>query len=257
MSRTRTCGGGRGWPWAGQNGSKRGEMANAMGKGASPLAVIRLDRTAIGTARPLHCKARMKTTSKRHRFLIAALVLAAGVTPAVAKADVVVRAEGLEPPRDYVSDYPVEIEPHFTFGPENVYGASGFGAGLRVGIPLMVGRLGSLSDNLAISFGGDVLHYDNCFFGNDCGANYLMLPVAAQVNLFVLRSVSLFAEGGAFLYKGWFDGCRIEDGPGCTAPSDLGVLPTLAIGGRIHLGQFTAVTLRLGYPTTTIGLSFL
>lgn len=46
--------------------------------------------------------------------------------------------------------YPIEIEPHFAFGAENVYGASGFGAGLRVSIPLIAGHLGRVPDNLAI-----------------------------------------------------------------------------------------------------------
>ena len=185
-------------------------------------------------------------------------LLAVTLTGAV-RADVIVREEGYAPRTSYYYDagfYPVEIEPHFSFGAENVYGAAGFGAGVRIGIPLFGGHVGRVPDNLAISFGADVLHYDNCYFANDCGANYLMAPVAAQWNLFVARRVSVFVEGGAFLYKGWFDGC----GPGggeCSAPSDFGVLPTVAVGGRVHIGRFTALTFRLGYPTTTLGLSFL
>ncbi len=139
----------------------------------------------------------------------------------------------------------------------NVYGAAGFGGGLQVGIPILAGSLGSVPDNLAISFGGDILHYDNCFFSNECGANYLLVPVAAQWNIFVARRISVFAEGGAFLYKGWFDGCGPGDGPGCSAPSDFGVLPTIAVGGRVHFGPAAALTLRIGYPTTTIGFSFM
>jgi hypothetical protein len=152
--------------------------------------------------------------------------------------------------------YPIEIEPHFTFGPENIYGATGFGGGLRIGIPLIVGAIGRVPDNLALTFGADILHYDNCYFANDCGANYLMVPVAAQWNLFVARRVSLFGEAGAFVYKGWFDECG-PDNNGCAAPSDFGVLPTVAIGGRVHISRFSAFTLRIGYPTTTFGLSFL
>lgn len=146
------------------------------------------------------------------------------------------------------------MEPHFTFGPENVYGASGFGAGLRLGIPVVDGHLGSVPDNLALSLGGDVVHYDNCY-GPNCGANYLMVPVAAQWNIFVARPVSLFFEGGAYLYKGWFTDCG--PGQGCSSPPDLGVLPTLAAGIRVHLGGAVALTGRLGYPTTTLGVSFM
>jgi hypothetical protein len=188
------------------------------------------------------------------------LVLAAAgaiTLSTVAYADVVIRAEERGAPRAEAADYSLEIEPHFTFGPDNVYGTAGFGGGLRLGIPLIVGRLGYVPDNLAISFGGDILHYQNCFFGTECGANYLMFPVAAQWNVFVARRVSVFAEGGAFLFKGWFDGCAPGDGPGCSAPADFGVLPTFALGARIHVGHAVALTVRLGYPTTTLGLSFL
>jgi hypothetical protein len=149
--------------------------------------------------------------------------------------------------------YPVEIEPHFSFGAENVYGMAGLGGGLRVSIPFVSGHVGRVPDNLGITFGGDILHYDNCLSSTNCGANYLMLPVAAQWNLGVARRVSLLIEGGAYLYKGWFDTC----GPGCADPSNFGVLPTVAIGGRFHLGENAALLLRIGYPMVTLGVSFL
>jgi hypothetical protein len=109
-----------------------------------------------------------------------------------------------------------------------------------------------------LSFGGDIVHYDNCYSddSNGCGANYIFLPIAAQWNLFFVRRVSLFVEGGAYLYKGFYDGCGAVDGP-CSPPSDFGILPTIALGGRLHFGPSTALTARLGYPTTTIGFSFL
>jgi hypothetical protein len=191
-------------------------------------------------------------------LLVAGVSMAAIGLPGVARADevIIVREEAPRQARFESSLYAIENEPHFTFGPENVFGTAGFGGGLRIGIPLIAGRLGRVPDNLAISFGADILHYDNCYFANDCGANYLMFPVAAQWNIFVARRVSIFLEGGAFLYKGWFDEC----GPGnngCAAPSDFGVLPTVAVGGRVHISRFSALTLRVGYPTTTFGLSFL
>ncbi len=153
--------------------------------------------------------------------------------------------------------YPIEIEPHFSFGPDNVYGDTGVGGGVRFSIPVFAGYLGHVPDNVAFTFGGDILHYDNCYYNNQCGANYLMFPLAAQWNIFVAHRVSLFAEGGAFLYKGFFDGCEPGIGPGCNPPRDFGVLPTLAVGARFHLGPGTALTARLGYPTTTLGISFM
>jgi hypothetical protein len=152
--------------------------------------------------------------------------------------------------------YPWEIEPHLTFGPGNVYGNAGYGAGLRVGFPFAEGHLGRLPQNLAFNFGGDLIHYDNCYFGNYCGANYLLVPAAAQWNVAIARPVTLFLEAGVFLYKGWFSGCAPGD-VGCSPPSDFGLLPTLAFGGRIHLSENVALTMRLGYPTTTLGVSFM
>jgi hypothetical protein len=200
----------------------------------------------------------IRRTHKPFRsFLIAGAAIAVLSGSAIARADVVLTAEKPAPPAEEAGVYPLEIEPHLTFGPENVYGVSGFGAGLRLGVPVAFGHLGSVPQNLAISFGADVLHYDNCFYRGDCGANYLVVPVAAQWNVFVARPVSVFGEGGVYLYKGWFAGCGPGDGPGCSPPPDLGLLPTVAVGARFHLGPSAALTLRLGYPTTTLGVSFL
>jgi hypothetical protein len=190
------------------------------------------------------------------RALAATLAAAATVAvPFSANADLVYR-EGPGPRRYYDETfYPIEIEPHFSFGAADVYGPAGFGAGLRLGVPFVRGHVGYAPENLAITFGADILHYDNCYFSGDCGANYLMLPVALQWNVFVARRVSLFAEGGAFLYNGWVDDCAVA---GCAgAPSTLGVLPTVAIGGRVHIGPVAALTLRIGYPISTFGVSFL
>jgi hypothetical protein len=149
--------------------------------------------------------------------------------------------------------YPIEIEPHFTFGAEDVYGATGFGGGIRVGIPLAFGHLGRIPQNIALSLGGDLVHYDDCYVGGNCDANYLMLPVAAQWNIGFARQFSLLLEGGIYVYKGWYDSC----GANCSGPSDLGVLPTFAVGGRIHLHRNVALLFRIGYPMSTVGISFL
>lgn len=176
--------------------------------------------------------------------------------PSSASADVYVHVETPAPEREAASAYSLEVEPHFTFGDDDVYGGAGVGAGVRLGVPLVGGHIGSVPDNLALSFGGDLVHYDDCFFGADCGANYLMVPVAAQWNLFVAHRVSVFGEGGLYVYKGWFNECGPGDA-GCAAPSDFGVLPTVAIGGRFHFTDAVALTLRLGYPMTTLGVSFM
>jgi hypothetical protein len=195
----------------------------------------------------------MMTTTKHGvlRGVRCGLALAILAMPSLARADGELTMERLREP----TTYPIELEPHLTFGAENVYGNTGFGAGARVGLPLAIGHLGPISQNLALSLGGDAVHYDNCYYGAYCGANYLIVPAALQWNVGVARPLSVFVEGGAFLYKGWFDHCAPGDA-GCSAPSDFGLLPTVALGGRVHLGQDVALTLRLGYPTTTFGVSF-
>jgi hypothetical protein len=188
----------------------------------------------------------------RRTLFLSATLLTFSATTGVAFAQ-----ERLDGHVDPETLYPLEVEPHFAFGAENVYGTTGFGAGVRLGIPVVAGHIGRLPQNVAVSFGADWLHYDNCYFGSYCGADYLMLPAAAQWNIFLSHRVSVFGELGFFVYKGWFSGCGPDDGPGCSAPSDFGLLPTIAIGGRLHVTRNLSVALRLGYPTSTLGVSFL
>ena len=188
------------------------------------------------------------------RWLVTAASLATICTPAIASAQG--PTESPSPDRD-PSAYPLEVEPHFAFGAGGIYTASGVGAGLRVSIPIVSDLLHAVPDNLAITFGGDMLHYGNCYYDNYCGANYLLLPVAAQWNVFVARRVSLFAEAGVFVFKGFFNKCGSGDGPGCAAPSDFGLGPLLGVGVRVHLGDNVSFTARLEYPTMTVGVSFL
>ena len=204
-----------------------------------------------GSARELQSDVHMNTT-KLYRPAVGAITGAFAAWfafPSLAKAEEVIIVRERE-----AAVYPVEIEPHFSFGAEDVYGVAGFGGGLRVSIPFVAAHMGRVSDNLGITFGGDIIHYDNCYYvGTDCGANYLMAPVAAQWNIIFSRRFSLLVEGGAYLYKGWYDTC----GPGCSGPSDFGVLPTVAVGGRLRVGWHTALLLRVGYPMITLGVSFL
>jgi hypothetical protein len=180
------------------------------------------------------------------RRLIAPLLVAAGLCalPVTSDAQEVVVRE-----RVY---YPIEVEPHFSFGNEDVFGSIGFGGGLRLGVPLARGHIGRIPQNIALSFGGDIVHYEDCYNGTGCSANYLMFPVAAQWNIGFARGFSFLVEGGGYVYKGWYDTC----GPAC-APSDLGVLPTVAVGGRVHVHDNVAFLFRIGYPMSTVGISFL
>jgi hypothetical protein len=165
----------------------------------------------------------------------------------------------VESPRDPRVAYPVELEPHVSFGASDFHHSVGFGAGLRLGVPIARGYLGRAPQNIALGVGGDFLHFDNCYYGANCDnayvANYIFVPATVQWNVAVARPLTLFLEGGAFFYKGWVDHCAPNTAE-CNTP-DPGVLPTVAVGGRVHVTDDIALTLRLGYPTSTIGVSFM
>jgi hypothetical protein len=188
---------------------------------------------------------------------VVAGALGVAVAPNAAQAEErIERVEVVGGPLD-VARYPIEIEAHAAFGAYNVYGNSGVGGGLRLLIPVVAGRLGrGASDNLAIGFGGDVLNDGNCYAHGLCDANYLMFPVAAQWNVFLGPRVSVFGEGGIYPYKGFFDGCNTSPA-GCGAPPDFGVLPTFAAGLRVRMARNVALLARAGYPTSTLGVSWL
>jgi hypothetical protein len=152
--------------------------------------------------------------------------------------------------------YPIEIEPHAVLGMGDIYGSTGAGVGLRLSIPIVQnGFVKSIDDSVAISFGGDFLHYSNCYYAERCGANYLLLPVALQWNFFLTRHWSVFGEPGLYVYKGFMDSCG-NLAP-CQQPSDFGIGPAFAIGGRYQFNETVTLAMRLGYPSSSIGVSFL
>jgi hypothetical protein len=73
--------------------------------------------------------------------------------------------------------------------------------------------------------------------------NYAFLPVTMQWNFWLARRWSVFGEPGLMLY--WLD------------YRTLGVYPAFYAGGRFHMLDWLTLTLRIGYPTLSLGLSFL
>lgn len=137
----------------------------------------------------------------------------------------------IEHPGDHPS-YHVELEPHANLG-FGVLDSGVFGAGFRASIKLIdPGPVKTINDTFAITFGGDMLAAKN-------GRPYVWLPVAVQWNFFFSQSWSALAEGG--LVFGVQDKARLN--------------PVLGIGGRYHISERIALTLRLGYPTLSFGVS--
>jgi hypothetical protein len=194
----------------------------------------------------------------RSKRCFAALACCAA-TSAIATLGSTARADDtIKTPGDH-PHYAVEIEPHLTFADDGIFAEGGYGVGARFSIPVVQnGFIPSINNSVAVSFGADLVHYDECYFHNNgCGATYLLIPVALQWNFFVARQFSVFAEPGLFLYNGFEDDNVCAGLGGCNNPSRTGVRPALAIGGRWHLSDRLALTLRIGYPTASIGLSIL
>jgi len=185
------------------------------------------------------------------RFLFLALFcvsLVFGQTAAFA--DNTIRTPGDHP------DTKVEIEPHALVGLDYVYASSGIGLGARFSIPVVKnGFIPSLNNSVAVSLGLDLLHYAGCYYANRCVGNYVYIPVAMQWNFFVAKYWSVMAEPGVAFFTGFFDACN--GAAGCVEPTRTGLRPAFYIGGRYHMGEHVALTMRIGYPAFSIGISFL
>ena len=191
--------------------------------------------------------------------LLTLVAVAAVLVSSSAHADDTIKTPG-DPP-----DYTIEIEPHGLIGLGFRYGGVGIGAGARFSIPIVRnGFVPTINNSVAVTFGADFMHYGGCFgdFNNDldCSANYLFFPVALQWNFFVASKWSVFGEPGIVPFYGFYDDF-CGNGPGqvkgCSDPSHFSVVPALYVGGRYHFNEHTALTMRLGYPDFSIGVSFM
>jgi hypothetical protein len=166
--------------------------------------------------------------------------------------------------------YSVEAEPHFLLGwaePPGIHipGDFGYGVGARFSIPVADGLIHNINDSAAIGFGGDWVHYTGGRYAGRCTdwvsgpagtsvcvdttsdggeANMLQFPVVFQWNFWLTDVISVFGEPGiAFAY---------------TSDEGLDFSPFVIWGGaRFQLADSVAVTLRVGMPTLSAGVSFL
>lgn len=166
--------------------------------------------------------------------------------------------------------YVFELEPHVALGlfdPPGFGGGTGFGAGVRGSVEILKnGFIPKLNNSVAIGFGLDYLRYDGwqgsrgyceervsgpagvpiCrrISGGGYGdVDYFYAPVVMQWNFWLHRRWSVFGEPGVALY--------VEEG-------DVKFDPfVLYAGGRFHITDTLTLTMRLGYPTFSLGVSFL
>jgi hypothetical protein len=129
--------------------------------------------------------------------------------------------------------YVFEAEPHaiIGFGYPYDYG-NNFGFGFRGTIHLADGFVSSINDSVGIGFGMD--------FAPGYGGGYFLVPVVMQWNFWLSRHWSVFGEPGLAFTN---------------APLNT-VTPAFYAGARFHFTDRIALTMRVGYPDFSIGVSF-
>lgn len=165
--------------------------------------------------------------------------------------------------------YFFEAEPHLLAGlldPPGWGAGTGLGVGFRGTFEVVSeGFIPKLNDSVGIGVGIDYLRYDGwqgargrcerfvtapsgvpvCVETSGSGGDvdYFYVPAVMQWNFWLHRRWSVFGEPGVALY--------VEDG-------NLEFTPfVLYLGGRFHFTDNVTLTLRVGYPTISLGVSVL
>lgn len=142
------------------------------------------------------------------------------------------------------ANYGVEVEPHFALGfaggPKFGHG-NGFGPGVRFSIPIVEnGFVKTINNSVAISFGLDWIYYGQGFGGGSYSE--FVLPATMQWNFWVTDNWSFFGEPGVAI------DVRFN--------RDVRLFPAGYGGARWHASDNVNVVFRIGYPSTSVGISF-
>jgi hypothetical protein len=162
--------------------------------------------------------------------LAAALAAAAAVvlanTTALAQEHSIIKMPGDHP------SYVFEAEPHLLLGYEGPFRDEAPGVGFRGTVNIADGFVKSINDSVGIGFGADIGTNGNVF-----------VPIVMQWNFWLSTHWSVFGEPGI----GFGTGDRVNQN----------VYPTFYAGGRFHFNDRIALTIRIGYPVVSVGVSFL
>lgn len=164
-------------------------------------------------------------------LLAAVTIVAPLAMPAVASADESI----IKSPGDHPS-YRFEAEPHGLLGYGGPFrsGSANIGAGFRGTIIIVdKGFIPSINNSVGIGFGGDIFFNHGTFF----------LPVVMQWNFWLTPHWSVFGEPGIGI------AANPESGRDAFGPA-------FYAGGRYHFNDKVSLTLRVGYPSISIGASF-
>jgi hypothetical protein len=202
----------------------------------------------------------MSLPFQRAAVLAAVCAATLGVAAEASADTLVIKRPGAHP------HYAFEAEPHILLGfidPPGAATGSGYGLGFRGTFEVVDnGFISSINNTVGIGVGLDFVHYtrgkERCvrFGPNDrCDAlddefavDNIWIPVVMQWNFWLSRSWSVFGEPGAAI--------RIQSGE--KDEDELRIEPLqFAAGGRYHFMDSLTLTMRVGYPTFSIGVSFL
>lgn len=196
-------------------------------------AVVSLE-VMNGTAWPRGSCVAKRTSNRVRRFSATLAVIVVGIGGVAMPRDAHADAYGISHPGRHI-DYTFELEPEVILGFGRPF-RDGPGLGVRGSIPIVFnGFVTSINNSVAITFGFDK---DPFLEGQD-----YYLPVALQWNFWLHRNFSVFGEPGilvSFTDKAHFD-------------------PQIWGGGRVHFGEYFALTGRISVPTSPglgVGLSF-
>ena len=139
--------------------------------------------------------------------------------------------------------YFAELEPHLALGwfsPPGPGHGNGWGAGFQASFELVdPGFIKNLNNTVAIGVGLDWLNYGR---GGD-HTRYVWVPVVMQWNFFISDDWSVFGEPGIAL--------RMHNHGSDTVDPLI-----LRLGARWHFNDAMSLTMRIGYPTASVGVSF-
>lgn len=172
--------------------------------------------------------ARRRSTPWKASFVTAAFLFSClGYSQLALADDLVIDEPGLHTP------YRVELEPHALIEP--YYLPLLPGAGFRGTIELVDnGFIPTINNTVGLGFGADIT------------PDTLRIPVVLQWNFFLSNRFSVFGEPGAAIVV--YDNNR--------APSAIDYFAFFA-GGRWHFSERATLTMRLGSPALSLGVSFL
>jgi hypothetical protein len=197
--------------------------------------------------------ARMKPSGRIAVALVAAASLLA-IAETAAADTLTIRRPGSHP------DYVFEAEPHLLLGFIDPPGPDvdddfGFGPGFRGTIELVDnGFVSTINNTIGIGFGADFVIYPGatqkcrsnrgaCVLEDD-DVTYVWFPLVMQWNFWLSRNWSVFGEPGVAFRM--------------VSPGDDKFQPLVFFaGGRFHFSDFMTLTMRVGYPAFSVGVSFL